>query len=364
MSLYEELRIEVSRMEAGDPGMDLTDERGVALICLTLERTDLWSRTMSRNALIDTWCAGAVDLFRRAKVEQRDSSYVTELGERVARAQQGPGRGGPDTTIWAASIWAYVAGFLHLEQIPPQPTDAPPEGIVCGGFPPPEPPLPGEGSTPVPPQPVPTVEVAHACGECERQIGDGGTTSPCGCGRSIHLACLAQHREHCAVAKTPPHPPQGREPVAAEPARSRWRKDAMAAAGDGVHVLGRDHRPLKRLHQRGRAPQLVSWRLAGDLEAPGLSPQVGYVELWDQAIALPPIEYLCLAVAYSPDGEIQAIVSAEIAPVLHDDCYLGMFVDGGHTTLYQLLELPDKDAFSAHAASLLGQVLERPPRQT
>ena len=117
MELYNVLRAAVRRLEYDHPDVDLTDDTQVARIARAIEPIPERSQ---RAALFDTWCAGAVDLFWRAKVDGRDTRYVAEFAHRVARSSVTESTD-PDTTTWAAAVWAYAAGFLDAHQIPPPP---------------------------------------------------------------------------------------------------------------------------------------------------------------------------------------------------------------------------------------------------
>ncbi len=116
----------IKRLELDRPGVDLSDELATAIVMGRLERSELRPYLVE---LADTWGAGAVDLFRRAKVARKDPGYVAELGHRVAR-NPSAAPVDADCAVWAAAVWAYVAGFIPAGQVPlpPPPPARPPRG--------------------------------------------------------------------------------------------------------------------------------------------------------------------------------------------------------------------------------------------
>lgn len=107
----------IKGLELDRPGVDLCDELATAIVLDRIQRSDLRPYLIE---LADTWCAGAVDLFRRAKVARKDPGYVAEVAQRVAR-KPSTAPLDADCAVWAAAVWAYVAGFIAADQVPPPP---------------------------------------------------------------------------------------------------------------------------------------------------------------------------------------------------------------------------------------------------
>ena len=129
MTLVDERIVDaIKRIELDRPGVDLCDPDGLAtaIVVDRIGRSELQPYSIE---LAQTWSAGAVDLFRRAKVARRDPGYVTEIARRVAPSAPSP-YVDIDCFVWAAAVWAYVAGFLPADQVPlpPRPPARPPRG--------------------------------------------------------------------------------------------------------------------------------------------------------------------------------------------------------------------------------------------
>ncbi|GAA3828316.1 hypothetical protein [Nocardioides panacisoli] len=120
------------------------------------------------------------------------------------------------------------------------------------------------------------------------------------------------------------------------------------------------HQPLEQFAAAGGAPALVAWRDRPDL-APSAPAGGGRIEIWDQVSARGPISYLHLGVGYRADGTIAAIAGAEVAPDLHDNCFLGLFVGGGHTNLGENDDVRDPVRFAATAERLLAPLIVDTP---
>ena len=116
----------IKGIELDRPGIDLCDPDGLAtaIVLDRIRRSDLQPYFIE---LAQTWGAGAVDLFRRAKVARRDPGYVTEIARRVAPTSPSP-YVDADCILWATAVWAYVAGFLPAAEVPlpPRPPARPP----------------------------------------------------------------------------------------------------------------------------------------------------------------------------------------------------------------------------------------------
>ena len=71
-----------------------------------------------QQMLMTAWKAGAMDLFRRARRIGSDQSYVADIGAWLLQSEPPVGMA---TANWAAAVWAYCAGLIEEDQIPPAP---------------------------------------------------------------------------------------------------------------------------------------------------------------------------------------------------------------------------------------------------
>lgn len=130
------------------------------------------------------------------------------------------------------------------------------------------------------------------------------------------------------------------------------------AGGNGV-VTAATYEPYVRFTQvEGTVPQLVSWRVVRTLEPEVVEPTTGRVEIWGDVVASGPIQYLHIAAGYRPDGTLRVIAGAETMPGFHDDCYLGVFLDGVHQNLGAHEECRDAQGFLERGVDLVLGVLD------
>lgn len=101
-------------------------------------------------------------------------------------------------------------------------------------------------------------------------------------------------------------------------------------------------------------PQLDSWRVDDRLDVPG-----GSIEFWAAPVAPGLIQYVHLAAAKDPAGEIMAIAAVETMPAVHDSVYLGLFVRSpeAHENFGEAPGLVDVQEFLTAAKPLLASAL-------
>ena len=156
----------------------------------------------------------------------------------------------------------------------------------------------------------------------------------------------------------PPSPPAPPVPPAAAAPPNPPAPQAAHAGGNGA-VSASSYEPYVRFIQtEGTVPQLLSWRVLRTLEPEVVEPATGRVEIWGDVVAPGPVQYLHIAAGYRPDGTLRVIAGAETMPAFHDDCYLGVFLDGVHQNLGAHEECRDLDGFVERGVDLVLGVLD------
>lgn len=93
----------------------------------------------------------------------------------------------------------------------------------------------------------------------------------------------------------------------------------------------------------------------GDAQTP--LPTAAKIELWTDCETSGQFRYPHVAVAFNSEGGVTGIAAAETMPEVHGSCYLGLFVDGGHSNLGDTDDWRDPQVFFAAAIRHLGEAL-------
>jgi hypothetical protein len=121
-----------------------------------------------------------------------------------------------------------------------------------------------------------------------------------------------------------------------------------------------EHAAFRAFMADGMYPRLQSWTVRGTLPADAVPPHLGRIEIWDATVSDPPFVYPHLLAGYTPSGRLRVIVAVELMPDMHDDVYLGMFLDGSHHNLDADPALTDLGTFVSRGVDIVLGALASP----
>ena len=133
------------------------------------------------------------------------------------------------------------------------------------------------------------------------------------------------------------------------------------AMGGGAHRFRPDGLAgFSKFQAESYSPSITACVLGSTFTGDGMTPlpSGSRIELWTDCEVAGRFQYPHVAVAFNSQGEVTGIAAAETMPEVHDSCYLGLFIDGGHSNLGEAEDWRDRDTFFKAAVNHLSTTLD------